>query len=74
MKTNTRNFGGVNDASFWSDKPIIKGHPKYKEKTKWYHIHWYNISYQPTHKSVCGMISERMNVTLYKCRCGKCQI
>ena len=69
----TRTFGGKNDDKFWSDKPIQKGHPKYKEKTNWYHIHWYNIPYQPIHKSVDGSISETMKVTLYKCRCGKCQ-
>lgn len=70
MESKTRVFGGKDDERFWSDKPIQKGHPKYKEK--WYHIHWYNVPYQPTHKSVDGMISEKMNVTLYKCRCGKC--
>ena len=68
----TRVFGGKDDDRFWSDKPIQKGHPKYKEKTKWYHIHWYNISYNPIHNSVDGSVSETMNVILCKCRCGKC--
>ena len=68
----TRVFGGKDDDRFWSDKPIQKGHPKYVEKTKWYHIHLYNIPYHPVHKSVDRSISETMNVTLYKCRCGKC--
>lgn len=70
-----RTFGTSEDKSFWSDKPIQKGHPKFKEKgkTKWFHVHLYNIPYKPVHKSQDGTISETMNVTLYKCRCGKCQ-
>ncbi len=68
----TRTFGTKDDKQFWSDKPVQKGHPNYKEKIKWYHIHWYSIPYQPIHKSVCGTINETMNVTLYRCRCGKC--
>jgi hypothetical protein len=60
--------------NFWIDKPLQKGHPKYKEKTKWYHIHSYKTPYNPIHKSVDGMISEKMNAILYKCKCGKCEI
>ena len=65
-----RTFGGKNDSHFWSDKPMQKNHPN---KTNWYHIHWYNIPYNPTHKSEDGLIEETMSVTLYKCRCGKCK-
>ena len=68
----TRNFGSKDDKQFWSDKPIQKGHPAYEGKTKWYHIHWYNIPFSYVHKSVDGQISETMHVTGYKCRCGKC--
>ena len=68
----TRIFGTKDDKSFWSAKPTQEGHTNYKPKTKWYHTHWYNIPYCTVHKSVDGTISETMNVTLYKCRCGKC--
>lgn len=73
MENKTRVFGGKDDSQFWSDKPIQKGHPKYKEKIKWYHIHWYNIPFNPVHKSQDGSFKEVMKVTLYKCRCGKCK-
>jgi len=67
-----RIFGGKDDVSFWSDKPMRRGNPNFKEK--WYHIHWYNILYHPKHKSTDGSIVEEMtNINLYKCRCGKCK-
>ena len=40
MGNKTRTFGGKDDVNFWADKPIQRGHPKFKEK--WYHIHRYN--------------------------------
>jgi len=68
MGKETRVFGGKDDHKFWSDKPIVRGHPKFKEK--WYHIHWFNIPYDIIHKSKDGKIREIMG-TNYKCRCGK---
>lgn len=71
MGSKLRIFGGKEDTKFWSDKPLQKNHPK---KLKWYHIHWYNMPYNPIHKSANGLISETMhNIKLYKCRCGKCK-
>ena len=71
MEKQTRIFGGKDDTTFWSDKPMQKGHPKFKKKTKWCHIHWYNIPFNPVHKSPDGSIVEVMPITGYKCRCGK---
>ena len=67
----TRVFGTNDDNKFWSDKPIQKGHPKFN-KSKWWHIHWYNRPCNPIHISPNGIYKDTMNsVTLWKCRCGK---
>ena len=72
MENKTRIFGGKDDTKFWCDKPIQEGHPNFKNKTKWYHFHYYNIPYNPIHKSTDKFIIETMNsIILYKCRCGK---
>lgn len=72
MENKTRVFGRKDDEKFWSDKPIQKGHPKFKEKQKWYHVHIYNIPCNPTHISPCGEFRDTMkSVKLHKCRCGK---
>ena len=69
-KQTTRVFGGKEDNNFWSDKPLQYGHPNFK--TKWYHVHWYNIPFNPIHFSPDRTISEEMNVIgFFKCRCGK---
>ena len=34
MEDEPRIFGGKEDANFWADKPIQKGHPKFKESKK----------------------------------------
>ena len=69
MEKQTRVFGDSDDSTFWSDKPLQKNHPK--NKVKWYHLHWYNIPFNPIHKSADGSIVEVMPITRYKCRCGK---
>ena len=32
MNSETRIFGNKDDERFWSDKPIVEGHPKYNQK------------------------------------------
>jgi len=67
----TRTFGADNDDRFWIDKPIKEGHPKFKRKTKWYHIHIYNNFSYIKHISVDGFIEEYIKCCIWKCRCGK---
>jgi hypothetical protein len=72
MANKTRTFGGKDDVNFWADKPVQRGHPKFKEK--WYHIHRYNITKNVVMKSPCGNYTETMPWTVKKCRCGKTKV
>lgn len=69
MIQETRVFGGKEDKVFWSDKPLQQGHPEFK--TKWYHIHWYNIPFMQLIVHKYKGLEDVMHVENLKCRCGK---